>query len=100
MKKTLLVLSALVLNVALLYAQPVSESEVENVALNYIHKKAKASKKSKIKKFKVRVVITDEKLLKKLFKEKGFEIDEPAFRLVQLVPYGWVLVSGDDNNEP
>lgn len=45
-------------------------------------------------------MVTDEKLLKKLFKEKGFEIDEPAFRLVQLDPYGWVLVSGDDNNEP
>lgn len=100
MKKILPPLMLMALCGELLNAKPVSEHEAKNVALNYIHNKAKNSTKTKIKKFKVKKISADEKLLKKLFNEKGFEVAEPTFRLIELEPYGWVLVSGDDVNEP
>ena len=83
-----------------LYSAPITEGEAKNVALNYIYKKNYKFKNTQVKEFKIKDIIDESKLLKKNIISIDDYLENPTIRLVRIEPQGWVLVSGDDTQEP
>ncbi len=71
-----------------MYAKPVTDTQIKNVAVNFMYKHSR-------KRLKVQKIIDSKEMLSQYPK-----VQDENIKLIKLKPKGWVLVSGDDIAKP